>query len=730
MHSRLENEHRQCAACADGGAPARVWDGVLEIGTEEMPARFAGQIIEQATRGAAKLLADARVAVERVECYTTPRRIILGLSGLAPRQASLDVELRGPAVRIAFDASGKPTKALEGFARSVGVSLESIERRGTDSGEYVFARKTDQGKPTAEVLASVFPALIDTLTFPKAMRWGDHDYRFGRPIRWILALLGDDVVDFAYHDITSGRATYGHRTLAPGAIEVPSSEAFAEALESAGVMYDQAKRAERITAGTRALAAAIGGVPVIDTELLDEVVNLVEWPTPFAGAFDPAYLELPEACVTTPMVDHQRYFPVRDGEGRLMAAFIGVRNGGDRSIDAVRAGNERVLAARLADAKFFFEEDMSSSLVSRVEKLKGVVFQEKLGTMHAKAIRVGQLVAKLLAGSTAAAMAEPAALLAKADLLTSVVREFTELQGVMGREYALRQGIEPELAEAIYEHYLPRFTGDALPVSQLGAALSVADKIDTIVGYFGIGLIPSGSVDPYALRRQAAGVLAVYVDARYVYGLDSLVEDAARLYVDAGVIDEASVDGLVRQVMEFIATRLKVSMEEAGVRYDIADAAIAAGIGMPACTWERAWAVTSVAGEPWFEALATAASRVRNISTHAAGAQFTPGLFIEPAEFELHKAMVDLEDEVRPSVESRMSGFIDRNAYSSALGRTSEIVSAINQYFEAVMVMADDAEVRANRLGMLKVLHNTLSLAVDMSKIVFAQREQLDAAPM
>lgn len=729
MQKGLERQH--CAECESTCAHDRAWDAVLEIGTEEMPARFAAQIIDQTTRGAAKLLADARVAVEGVECFTTPRRIILGLKGLAPRQAELEVELRGPAARIAFDAEGKPTKALEGFARSAGVSLEAIERRSTESGEYVFAKKTDEGKPTIQVLASVFPALIDSFTFPKAMRWGDHDYRFARPIRWILALFGDDVVDFAYHDIVSGRVTYGHRTLAPGAIEVPSAQDLARALEASGVMYDQAKRAELIASGARELAAGIGGVPVIDAELLDEVVNLVEWPKPFVGSFDAGYLELPEPCVTTPMVDHQRYFPVRDGDGRLMAAFIGVRNGGDRNIDAVRAGNERVLAARLADAKFFFEEDMSSRLVDRVEQLKGVVFQERLGSMHAKAVRTGKLAGKLLAGRPVAAMTEPAALLAKADLLTSMVREFTELQGVMGREYALRQGVEPALAEAIYEHYLPRFTGDALPASQLGAALSVADKVDTIVGYFSIGLIPSGSADPYALRRQAAGVLAVYVDAKYVYGLDSLVEDAARLYVDAGIVDEASVDGVVRQVMEFIATRLNVAMVEAGVRYDIADAAIAAGIGMPACTWERAWAVTSVAGEAWFEALATAASRVRNISTHAEVAQFTPGLFVETAESELHKAMMDLESEVRPSVESRASGFIDRNAYASALGRTSEIVSTINHYFDSVMVMADDSEVRANRLGMLRVLHKTLSLVVDLSKIVFAQqREQLEAAPM
>lgn len=724
QQQRLDTSRDTEAAGAAAAQSLSGWDAVLEIGTEEMPARFAAGLIRQAEEGCYRLLADAHVESGGVKCYTTPRRIIVAITGLAPKQAPLEVELRGPAARIAYDAEGKPTRALEGFARSAGVSVDSVERRTTEAGEYVFARKTEEGRPTIEVLAEIFPKLIDAFSFPKAMRWGSNDFRFGRPIRWILALMGEDMVEFSYHNIASGRVTYGHRTLAPGPAVVPSSWDLPRVLEAAGVVYDPARRAERIVEEARSLAEGLGGQPVISDELLDEVVNLVEWPTAFSGRFDARYLELPEPCVTTPMVNHQRYFPVRDAGGRLMNAFIGVRNGGTRSIDVVRAGNERVLAARLADAEFFFKEDMAVPLMARVDELKGVMFQEKLGSMYDKALRIGKLASELVGGTPMAALVDVAALMAKADLVTSMVREFTELQGVMGREYALRQGVEPVVAEAIFEHYLPRFADDRVPESPLGAALSVADKVDSIVGYFGIGMIPSGSADPYALRRQAAGVLGVYGKARYVLGLDALVARAAELYADSGVLAPDQVGSVVGQVMEFIGTRLRVAMEEAGIRYDIADAAIAAGIGRPACTWERAWAVTQVAHEPWFAALATAASRVRNIAAHAETAQFTPSLFEERAEHALYKAMHDLESEIRTSVDSRRSGFVDRKAYVSALERMSLIVPPINQYFDAVLVMAKDQKLRSNRLGMLKALHSVLSLVVDLSKIVFASASE------
>jgi len=421
------------------------------------------------------------------------------------------------------------------------------------------------------------------------------------------------------------------------------------------------------------------------------------------------------------MKDHQRYFPVREPGGSLMPVFIGVANCGDDAVDVIRAGNEKVLAARLADARFFFEEDMKRPLADRVADLRGVVFQERLGTMYEKAVRIGRLASELLLGAPEAALAERTALLAKTDLVTSVVREFTELQGVMGREYALRHGEDSTVAEAIFEHYLPRFAGDALPASPLGAALSVADKIDTLAGYFLIGLVPSGSADPYALRRQAAGAVSVHAEWRFALGIDSLAARAVGLFASAGVAEDPARQGqVVEDVMGFIRARLKASLEEAGHRHDIADAVLAAGCGRPACVFERAQAVAQVVDEAWFAALATAASRVRNIAMNARADAFSPALFQDEAERELFDAAKALEADVRASIEARMSGFVDRTAYVSALERTSVISPAIDKYFEKVMVMVDDEAVRNNRLAMLKWVSGVLSMVIDLSIIVFA----------
>jgi len=709
---------RQAMAISDEGLTR---DAVLEIGVEELPARFMRQALVDARQYMTAALACARLAVSEVCSYGTPRRIIVQLREVAAGQSDLIREVRGPAARAAFDSDGRPTKAALGFARSVGVPVESLVLRPTPQGDYVYATVTEVGRPAAAVLAEVFPQMIAAMSFPKSMRWGSHDFRFARPIRWILALLGGEVVAFDTHAVSSGRATSGHRTLAPGAHEIGSAEEYLPRLRELGVMADPEERAESIRRQADGLASSVGGRAVIDPELLEEVTFLVEWPTAFVGGFAEDYLDLPEACVITPMKDHQRYFPVRGPGGSLMPVFVGVANGGDSAVDVVRAGNEKVLAARLADARFFYEEDMKRPLSERVDDLRGVVFQGRLGTMYEKAVRVGRLASELLCGAPEAALAERAALLAKADLVTSVVREFTELQGVMGREYALRHGEDEIVAEAIFEHYLPRFAGDILPPSLLGAALSVADKIDTLVGYFSIGLVPSGSADPYALRRQAAGAVSVHAEWRFASGLDSLVDRAASLFGSAGVVEGPARQGqVVEDVMGFIRARLKASLEEAGHRHDIADAVLAAGCGRPACVFERAQAVAQVVDEAWFAALATAASRVRNIAMNAGADVFSPALFQDEAESELFDAAKALEADLRASIEARMSGFVDRTAYVSALERTSVISPVIDRYFEKVMVMVDDEAVRNNRLAMLKWVSGVLSMVIDLSIIVFA----------
>lgn len=705
---------------ATGEAKA-VTDAVLEIGMEELPARFMRQALADAREYMQKALASARLEVSEVQSYGTPRRIIVQLCQVAPRQHDLVREVRGPAARAAFDSEGKPTRAALGFAKSAGVAVDQLSRKPTPQGEYVFATVVEVGRPAGSVLAELFPQMIAALTFPKSMRWGSRDFRFARPIRWITAMLGEEVIDFDTHAVSSGRTTWGHRTLAPGAHEIGSAEDCLHRLRELGVMADPGERARRIREQAESLAAAIGGRAVIDPELLEEITFLVEWPTAFAGSFAPDCLDMPEACVITPMQDHQRYFPVRDADGNLMPVFIGVRNGGDHAIDVVRAGNEKVLAARLADARFFFEEDMRRPLVERVDDLRGVVFQERLGTMYDKAARIGRLALELLHGAEDPALVETAAMLAKADLVTAVVREFTELQGVMGREYALRQGQDTAVAEAIFEHYLPRFAGDVLPASRLGAALSIADKIDTLTGYFSIGLIPSGSADPYALRRQAAGAASVHGQWRFVMELDSLVACAAGLFEQAGVIRGVTERAqVIADVMDFVQARLKVSLEEAGFRHDIADAVLAADRGRPACVFERAYAVAQVVDEAWFAVLATAGARVRNIALNAQTDAFSPSLFDDDAERALFDAAKAMEAEVRTSIQARMSGFVDRHAYVSALERMSAIGPVIDRYFDEVMVMVDDDVVRSNRLAMLKWLSGILSMVVDLSKIVFA----------
>lgn len=700
---------------------AAATDAVLEIGVEELPARFMPQALADAHEHTQKALASARLDVAEVRTYGTPRRIIVELREVAPRQRDLVREVRGPAAKVAFDSEGRPTRAALGFAKSAGVAPERLSCRPTPQGEYVFATVTEAGRSASAVLSELFPQMINALSFPRSMRWGSYDFRFARPIRWIVGLLGAEVIGFTTHAVSSGRTTFGHRTLAPGAHDIESAQGYLHRLRELWVMADPAERACLIHRQAESLADSVGGRVVIQSELLEEVTFLVEWPTAFVGSFAPAYLDMPGACVITPMQDHQRYFPVRDPQGNLMPAFIGVRNGGDVAMDVVRAGNEKVLAARLADARFFFDEDMKRSLVERVDDLRDVVFQERLGTMYDKVVRIKRLALELLRGAEDSALVSTAAMLAKADLVTAVVREFTELQGIMGREYALRQGQNPAVADAISEHYLPRFAGDALPATRLGAALSIVDKIDTLTGYFSIGLIPSGSADPYALRRQAAGAAAVHGQWRFVMELDSLVARAAELFAEAGVIEGASErEQVTASVMDFIEARLRVSLEEAGIRYDIADAVLAAGRSRPACVFERAHAVAQVVGEDWFAALAAAGARARNIALHAGTDAFSPSLFENDAERELWEAAEAMESEVRRSIEARMSGFVDRRAYVSALERMSTVSPLIDRYFDEVMVMVDDEALRSNRLAMLKWLSGVLSLVADLSRIVFA----------
>ena len=509
---------------------------LLEIGTEEVPAHVMPGILSQLKENAAKTFEELRIEYKNIKTLGTPRRSALLVEGLAEQQADLSKENRGPAVNIAFDADGNPTKAAQGFARGQGVKPEELV---TKDG-YVYAMVHEKGGQTVDLLGETLKGLVDGLNFPNNMHWADLDYKFIRPLRWLVALYGQDVIDFEVANVKSGRTSRGHRFLSEGDFEIANAEDYVEACRKASIIVDQNERCEMIRQQIAEVAAANGGQAEVNEDLLEEVLYLVEYPTALCGKFDEKYLALPAEAVITPMRDHQRYFPVLK-DGQLLPLFITIRNGGKEHLETVQHGNERVLRARLEDAQFFFDEDRKKTLEQHGEKLKTVVFQDGLGTIYDKALRL-----EVLAGYIADAIganeqdkkdAVRAAKLAKADLVTGMVTEFTELQGVMGREYALLDGETKAVAQAIDEHYMPRFAGDSQPASVAGRIVSLADKIDTIVGTFSRGLIPTGSQDPFALRRQALGIVNMLKEAQYHISLSQLVAKAMELLKIVGLED-------------------------------------------------------------------------------------------------------------------------------------------------------------------------------------------------
>ena len=678
-------------------------DLLLEIGTEEVPAHVMPHLLADLKRLAGDMLAEHRLAYENLRTIGTPRRTALLVTGLAERQEDVSTETRGPSVAIAFDAEGNPTKAGTGFARGQGIEpSELIQRDG-----YVYASVHEQGAETAQLLAELLPELIRAIPLPNSMRWGDLDFRFIRPIRWIVALYGTDVVPFALANVTSGNTSRGHRTLAPQDFVITSPAAYEAACEKAYIIVDQERRRAMITEQIAETAKAAGGTAEITPDLLEEVLYLVEYPTALSGAFEEKYLALPAETVITPMRDHQRYFPVKAADGSLLPVFITVRNGGREHLDVVAHGNERVLRARLADAQFFFDEDRKKPLAEHREKLKTVVFQQGLGSMYEKTERLMGLVTAIvedLAPDDAAyeVMAEDArraAELSKADLVTGMVTEFTELQGIMGRECALLDGEKPEVACAIDEQYMPRFAGDELPQSALGFALSVADKIDNIVGTFSRGKIPTGSQDPFALRRQALGLVLMLIEHESGLLLSDLVDEACDLYA----LDEAARDKMQANVADFIRLRLKNVLTERGVRYDVQEAVLTdvdlvANVPVCAAYVERLLASDGA------EAVVQSFVRVGNIARTAEEGAVDADLFAAPEEGALLAAY------------ENTAALFDEG--ENTLVADQELARAIDAFFDAVMVMDKDERIRKNRLTLLKAVDNYLLQTADYSKIV------------
>lgn len=681
---------------------------LLEIGTEEVPAHVMPGILSQLKENAAKTFEELRIEYKNIKTLGTPRRSALLVEGLAEQQADLSKENRGPAVNIAFDADGNPTKAAQGFARGQGVKPEELV---TKDG-YVYAMVHEKGGQTVDLLGETLKGLVDGLNFPNNMHWADLDYKFIRPLRWLVALYGQDVIDFEVANVKSGRTSRGHRFLSEGDFEIANAEDYVEACRKASIIVDQNERCEMIRQQIAEVAAANGGQAEVNEDLLEEVLYLVEYPTALCGKFDEKYLALPAEAVITPMRDHQRYFPVLK-DGQLLPLFITIRNGGKEHLETVQHGNERVLRARLEDAQFFFDEDRKKTLEQHGEKLKTVVFQDGLGTIYDKALRL-----EVLAGYIADAIganeqdkkdAVRAAKLAKADLVTGMVTEFTELQGVMGREYALLDGETKAVAQAIDEHYMPRFAGDSQPASVAGRIVSLADKIDTIVGTFSRGLIPTGSQDPFALRRQALGIVNMLKEAQYHISLSQLVAKAMELLKIADAGQQAK---LQNDVADFMKLRLKNVLADAGIRYDVVDAVFVT-VDDVYGVFLRAQAVNEAVKQD-MEKTIQAFVRTGNIARKAEDVQAAveTGLLAEQVEKDLCKAYEAASDKAEKEIAAQ--------DYAGAIATLSQLAAPIDAFFDGVMVMDKDEKIKNNRLGLLKLVDNLVCQVADFSKIVLA----------
>ena len=679
---------------------------LFEIGTEELPANYMPNILKDLKALALKKLQDARVPFADVTVMGTPRRLAVLVSGVEETQADSTEEFKGPAVNIAYK-DGEPTKAAQGFARGKGVDVKDLVVRDN----YIYAVRHIQGRATAELLPNVLQEILTNIPFPNHMRWADFDFRFLRPIHWLVALFGTEIVPVSITDIQSDRYTMGHRFLSNRKIEIPVADDYEKILEDNFVIADQDKRREIIREQITDLAREEGGEIEIAPDLLEEVNYLVEYPTPLCGKFEEKFIVLPEAAIITPMRDHQRYFPVRGKDGKLLNKFIAVRNGGKDFLDNVVHGNERVLRARLSDAEFFFNEDRKQKLEAYEDKIKTVVFQEGLGNMYDKSQRLMQLVEMIHFGQQSRVPLNDlkrAARLCKCDLVTGMVTEFTELQGVMGREYARLDGEKADICEGIFEHYLPRFAGDILPKTEIGQILSIADKVDNIVATFSRGKAPTGSQDPFALRRQALGIINILLDSGKHMDMAKIV-GASILLLKVPV---EKIKELGTQIIEFIKLRFRNLLLEQKVRYDVIDAVLADERNNDLYDlYLRTQSLNEYVNSKKAADMIQAATRVNNLSSKAeAVVPVNEGLFKEEAEKALYAVVKKLDTEIIP--------LTVRYDYAGALNILSELNAPVNRFFDDVMVMDKDESIKNNRLSLLCLVKDLVNCVGDLSKLV------------
>lgn len=710
---------------------------LFEIGTEEIPAKFMPGILKQLKELTAVKMQELRIPFEDITVYGTPRRMAFIAGGVAETQADVVVEAKGPSVKIAY-VSGAPSKAAQGFARGQGVDVKDLVVRDN----YVYAVKHLAGQPVVELLPGLLMDILTSLSFPKTMRWADYEFRFVRPIRWMVALFGDQIIPVEICGVKSGKFSMGHRFMqqslkaaaesqgllsaalskvgnkvysalagVKGAVEIPSAGDYKKVMYDNFVMVDQDERRALILQQIKDLAAQNGGEAEINEDLLEEVNYLVEWPTALCGKFEEKFLSLPKECIITPMREHQRYFPVLDEDGNLLNKFITVRNGGSEHLDIVTHGNERVLRARLSDAEFFFNEDRATKLEDRLEKLKTVSFQEGLGNMYDKSERLVKMAEMLRFAINTPVDEEElrrCALLCKTDLVTGMVIEFTELQGVMGREYALLDGEKPEVATGIFEHYLPRFAGDALPATTIGRIVGIGDKLDNICATFSRGLAPTGSQDPYALRRQALGVINILLDANYHISLAKII--AGTLYLLD--IKPEETGKLVPQIMEFFKQRLRNLLMDQGIRYDVIDAVFADKrnddmVDLAVRCKALAAYVEAGNAEPLVQVSVRVSNLCKKIEKEVA---ISGALFKDESENKLHEVVAAVSKEIIPE--------IVLYDYAAVLKAGEKVIEPVNTFFDNVMVMDEDENVKNNRLAMLEEVRGIVNAVGDLSLLV------------
>lgn len=679
-------------------------DLLFEIGAEEIPAGFMPNILGQLKQLAETKLNDAHLPFESIATYGTPRRLALIVKGLADTSAEISERHKGPSASIAYDADGNATKAAIGFARGKGLDVADLV---VEDG-YIYAETKTAGVPAKDIVTDMLPQLITGLNFPKSMHWGNLDAKFVRPVRWLVALLDEEVIPVEFATVKSGNVTRGHRFLGADEITIKNAASYVETLKENFVMVDQDARRELISKQLHDIAASKNASIVWDDDLLEEINYLVEWPTALCGGFEESYLALPDAAIITPMKDHQRYFPLVDQDGKLLPMFLTVRNGSDHSIEVVQAGNERVLRARLDDAKFFFNEDRKKPLIDRQDGLTKIVFQEGLGNLADKTerlLKLGRVFGEECGlHEDAAVVLERATELAKTDLTTGMVTEFTELQGVMGKEYALLDGESEEVAEAIFEQYLPRFAGDVLPQTEAGKVLSIIDKVDNIVATFSRGLIPTGSQDPYALRRQTIGILNILLGSEWNISLRPIFKASMKLLNVAADKQEE----LLNQVEEFFTLRLKNIFLDREVPHHVIDLLLSNNELSVADAEGLVNALLANRIDENVE-LVQAYTRMYNLVKDVEYTGVNSDLLKEDAEKALFEA-------ASKASEASLAAW-EANDYTAVVAVPATLVPAINKFFEDVMVMDKDEAIKANRLQLVRLAYSVMAIIGDISAL-------------